>query len=79
MCGYVSTSLRNSLIKARRAQSDAAKAFELVRLTKAGTPSRISGAAERFASEEEAAATVAYRRRLNPGQTLRYALNGVEI
>lgn len=52
---------------------------KLVRLTKSGAPSRISGAVERYPDRESAALEVAYRRKVNLGRPLRYALNGVEI
>lgn len=64
---------------ARRADRSAAQPAQLHALRKDGQPSGMHDARKGFASEAEALAEVARIRSLNPGRTLRYALNGVEV
>lgn len=75
----VSQSLKNDLNKARKAMADAKKNFKLVRLTKAGVPSKMSEDTKLFNTEEEAKQYVSRVRTLNPKSTLRFTLNGTEI
>lgn len=63
----------------RAAASNAALPFQLVDLRKDGQPSGMRDAREGFATREAALARVASRRGMNPGRTLRFALNGEEV
>lgn len=64
---------------AQRARAQAAQPYQMVRLNKDGTPSKMHNAARGFATQIEASAHIAIVRGLNPGLTLRYSLNGTEV
>ena len=75
----VSQSLKADLMKAHKAKNDEKKNFVVVRLTKAGVPSKMFDAIQRFYYEHEAVDYVNRIRTLNPTQTCRFTLNGIEI
>lgn len=75
----VSQSLKNDLNKARKEMNDSKKNFKLVRLTKAGVPSKMAEDTKLFYTEEEAKQYTSRVRGLNPKSTFRFTLNGIEI
>ncbi len=69
----------NTLAKIRRQRWLEAQPYQLRRLNKDGSPSRMADARYAFSTEEAAVEFVANVRRLNPSKTCRFALNGVEV
>ncbi|MCC6271085.1 MAG: hypothetical protein IT190_07395 [Microbacteriaceae bacterium] len=74
----VSQSFKNDLNAARKAQREDAKQFVVVRLTKAGVPSKMADDTKRFGTEEIAIEYITRIRALNPKSTFRFTLNGEE-
>ena len=68
-----------TLSQARSARMHSNDQFELVRLNKNGTPSKMFDARSTYSTEDRAREVVARVRKLNPSMTMRYALNGTEI
>ena len=79
MSNCISQSFYRDLKAARKSQSEDTKSFTLTKLTKAGTPSGMHDATQRFATEAEALEYVSRVRTLNPARTIRWTLNGVEV
>ncbi len=67
------------LARGRAAKREASRPHRLVRLNRDGSESRMHDALERFATREAALAKVERVRQLNPGKTIRYALDGEEV
>lgn len=71
--GNVSRSFYNDLKAARKDQAQAAKQVTIVRLTKAGNPSKMADDTKRFATADEANAYIERIKALNPNSHIEYA------
>lgn len=71
--GNVSRSFYNDLKAARQAQAQDAKQVRIVRLTKAGKPSKMADDTKYFATVAEANAYIERIKALNPNSHIEYA------
>lgn len=79
MCGHVSKSLYSAVKSANKSRAQAKMTVSLTTLKNDGTPSKTHDATVRHETVEAAMESAAYRRSLNPGRTLRFAIDGTEV
>lgn len=78
MANHAPEYMRHAMSARRRKASDVALPVVVTTLRKDGLPSRVHGATTRHAGVDTARKRIDYWRRVNPGRSLRYAIDGVE-